>query len=30
MEQLKALEKEWDKNIKRHKHRQGVPTWFGV
>lgn len=30
MEQLKALETEWDKNTKRHRHRQGVPTWFGV
>lgn len=30
LEQVKNLQKEWEKNIKQHKHRPGMPSWFGA
>lgn len=30
MKQLDVLTEEWEKNTQRHKHRKGVPTWFGI
>ncbi|KAK8743290.1 hypothetical protein OTU49_001354 [Cherax quadricarinatus] len=30
LEKIDTLKAEWDASIKRHKHRQGVPTWFGL
>ncbi|XP_042206487.1 39S ribosomal protein L23, mitochondrial-like isoform X2 [Homarus americanus] len=30
LKQLDVLQDEWNSNTRRHKHRHGVPTWFGV
>lgn len=28
--QIKILETEYRRTVRRHEHRHGVPTWFGV
>lgn len=28
--QIKVLEREYKRTVRRHDHRQGVPSWFGV
>ncbi|KAK4306621.1 hypothetical protein Pmani_021572 [Petrolisthes manimaculis] len=30
MEQIKLLQKDWSKKIQQHKHRPGMPSWFGA